>query len=355
MLLDEIITGESKTIEFKEVLPEKSSKYMKTVVAYANGNGGKIIFGVKDDTHEIIGIDSESLFKTMDAITNAISDSCEPLIVPDITLQTIDNKTLIIVEINAGKQRPYYLKSLGLQRGVYIRVSGTTRLADDYFVKELLFEGSNRYFDQASVVGYTVNEKEINDLCASLKETALRNCKDIEERNRIKDVTKNTLLSWGVLVEKNGKILPTNAFALLTGNQKILAPCIQCGVFKGTTRAVFIDRREFDGPIQNQLDQAYEYVLAKINLGAKIEGLYRQDVYEIPISSIREIISNAIVHRSYLDPGNIQIALYDDRLEITSPGMLLNGVTLEKMKEGYSKVRNRAIASAFTYMKIIEK
>lgn len=147
---------------------------------------------------------------------------------------------------------------------------------------------------------------------------------------------------------------PTVAFCLLSGK---FAPksVIQCGVFKGKNRSIFLDRREFSGPIQNQVEDAYKYVLSKINLGAKIDGLYRQDEYELPISSIREIIANAVTHRSYLDPGNVQVALYDDRLEVTSPGMLLNGVTIEKMKEGYSKVRNRAIASAFTYMKIIEK
>ena len=67
------------------------------------------------------------------------------------------------------------------------------------------------------------------------------------------------------------------------------------------------------------------------------------------------MIANAVAHRIYLDPVNIQVALYDNRLEITSPGMLMNGVTIEKMKEGYSKIRNRAIANAFSYMKIIEK
>ena len=86
-----------------------------------------------------------------------------------------------------------------------------------------------------------------------------------------------------------------------------------------------------------------------------IKGMYRQDVYELPTDSIRELIANAVAHRSYLEPGNIQVALFDDRLEITSPGMLLNNVTIAKMMEGYSKPRNPAIARAFAYMKIIEK
>ena len=132
-------------------------------------------------------------------------------------------------------------------------------------------------------------------------------------------------------------------------------PVIQCGVFKGTNRAHFVDRREFEGSIQEQMEAAYQYVLEKINMGMMITGMYRQDVYELPTDSIRELIANAVAHRSYLEPGNIQVALFDDRLEVTSPGMLLNNVTISKMMEGYSKPRNPAIARAFAYMKIIEK
>lgn len=90
MTVEEIIKGESKNVEFKEVLPEKSIKYMKSVVAFANGIGGKLIFGIADKTREVIGVDNTDIFKTMDAIANAISDSCEPAIIPDITLRTIN-------------------------------------------------------------------------------------------------------------------------------------------------------------------------------------------------------------------------------------------------------------------------
>ena len=93
---------------------------------------------------------------------------------------------------------------------------------------------------------------------------------------------------------------------------------------------------------------AYQFLLHSFN------GVYRQDVYEIPPDVIRELIVNAVVHRSYLDHGNIQVALYDNRLEITSPGKLPMGQTLERMKEGYSKIRNEALAYAFAYMNLIE-
>ena len=183
MTIEEILAGESKSVEFKETVPEKSNKYMKTVVAFANGHGGKLIFGIKDDNHEVVGIDDFSIFKTMDAITNAISDSCEPLIIPDVTLQTINKKTIIVVEISAGKQRPYYIKSLGMEKGIYVRVAGTTRLADNCMIKELMFEGANRCFDQTPCIGYDVSEEDIKNLCSSLRKTAIENCKTDRSEN----------------------------------------------------------------------------------------------------------------------------------------------------------------------------
>lgn len=354
MSVCELFSGESVNIEYKVAVPCNSEKYMKTVVAYANGQGGKIIFGVDDQTLEIVGMDTDNIFQTIDAITNAISDSCEPKIIPDITLQTFDNKTVIVAEILPGKMRPYYIRSKGIVNGTYVRVSGTTRPVSDYMLKELILEGQNRYYDCEIYEDLAITEEEIECLCAKMKAIAVQNTLTEGEKLKVKDVTQNVLLSWGVLAENAGVIVPTNAYALLTGQAR-LQPTIQCAVFKGKDRAYFVDRREFEGPIQDQMEAAFQYVLEKINRGMRIQGMYRQDVYELPVDSVREMIANSVAHRSYLEPGNIQVALFDDRLEVTSPGMLLNGVSIKKMKEGYLKPRNRAIASAFAYMKIIEK
>lgn len=354
MSVCELFSGESVNIEYKVAVPCNSEKYMKTVVAYANGQGGKIIFGVDDQTLEIVGMDTDNIFQTIDAITNAISDSCEPTIIPDITLQTFDNKTVIVAEILPGKMRPYYIRSKGIVNGTYVRVSGTTRPVSDYMLKELILEGQNRYYDCEIYEDLAITEEEIECLCAKMKAIAVQNTLTEGEKLKVKDVTQNVLLSWGVLAENAGVIVPTNAYALLTGQAR-LQPTIQCAVFKGKDRAYFVDRREFEGPIQEQMEAAFQYVLEKINRGMRIQGMYRQDIYELPVDSVREMIANSVAHRSYLEPGNIQVALFDDRLEVTSPGMLLNGVSIKKMKEGYSKPRNRAIASAFAYMKIIEK
>ena len=115
MTIDEILAGESKNVEFKVQRPEKSIKYMKTVVAFANGKGGQIIFGIDDKTRNVVGIPEEDVFREIDAITNAISDSCEPTIIPDVYLRTISGKTVIVAEISAGRQKPYYIKAEGLR------------------------------------------------------------------------------------------------------------------------------------------------------------------------------------------------------------------------------------------------
>ena len=354
ILKNKLFSGESINIEYKVEMPKKSEKYMKTVVAFANGRGGRIVFGVDGKTLNIVGMNPDTIFQTMDSITNAISDSCEPKIYPDVTLQSIDDKTIIVVEIHPGPMRPYYIKNKGLVDGTYVRVAGTSRHAEGYMLKELILEGQNRYFDNEPCEYLEINEDDIKDLCDKMKKIAIENTWNDEEKAAIRDVTKNILITWGILKEDNGKIIPTNAYALLTGKMQI-QPTIQCAVFKGKTRAYFVDRREFSGPIQDQVQLAFQYVLEKINMGMQIKGIYRQDVYELPINSVRELIANAVAHRNYLEPGNIQVAIFDDRLEVTSPGMLLNTVSIKKMIEGYSRLRNPAIANAFAYMKIIEK
>lgn len=354
MTIDEILAGESSNVEFKESLPAKSIKYMKSVVAFANGEGGKIIIGVEDGSRNVVGVDKNEAFTLMDSIANAISDSCQPAIIPDIYMQSIEDKTIIIVDIAAGRQRPYYLISEGMEHGVYVRVAGTTRHADAPMIKELLFEGNNRFFDKTVCMGLSIDIQDIKQLCDKLKQAALRNSRSEEDRTLVKDVTAKQLLSWGVLTEKNGVLLPTNAYAILTGSD-ILHCTFQCAVFKDNERVVFVDRREFSGPVQDIIEDAYNFVLRNIHLGAEFEGLYRQDIYEIPPAAIRELIINAAVHRSYLDNGNIQVAIFDNRLEITSPGKLPLGQTIAKMREGYSKVRNEALAMAFTYMHLVER
>lgn len=117
---------------------------------------------------------------------------------------------------------------------------------------------------------------------------------------------------------------------------------------------VFLDKREYTGPIYKQIESAVEFVLRNIRLGATIDGLVRRESYELPVEAIREMIINAHCHRNLLDESCIQVAIYDDRLEVTSPGGLYNGLTYEEVMRGHSKIRNKLIANIFGQMGLVE-
>lgn len=102
------------------------------------------------------------------------------------------------------------------------------------------------------------------------------------------------------------------------------------------------------------MDDAYYFILRHINMGAEINGIYRSEEYELPTKAIREMLANAVVHRSYLDEACVQVCIFDDRIEVLSPGMLYGGLDIATVKMGKSRCRNKAIAEAFHYMHIIE-
>ena len=352
MTLEEIKNGESKNVEFKALLPDDSKKYIKTVVAYANTSGGKIIIGVDDITREIIGVDPNSVFRIMDKIANTVSDMCMPQIVPDITFHTIEGKCIVQVEIYPGQNRPYYIQKIGRENGTYIRVAGTSRPADEAILKDLEYQGAGKSFDELIHVETEYDEKAALELCSAI-EMHMAETREIP-LNKVRKVTTTNLENWGILKKSGETYLPTNAFVLLTDNTFRFAK-IQCGLFKGENRAVFIDKREFGGPLYAQIEEAYQFVLKHINLGATINGILRKDKYELPPESIREAITNSVCHRSYLDHSCVQVAVYDNRVEITSPGMLYGGLTVEQAIAGRSKIRNVCIAEIFSRMGIMEQ
>ena len=179
------------------------------------------------------------------------------------------------------------------------------------------------------------------------------------EKNRKKarmaehSVKKEQLINWKILKQSEGQILATNAYALLTSDYFSFSKT-QCAVFKGIDRAVFLDKREFIGPIYTQIEEAVDFVLRNIRLGATIDGLVRKEKYELPPEAIREMIINAHCHRNLLDESCIQVAVYDERLEVTSPGGLYNGLTYEEVMNGHSKIRNKGIANIFSQMGLVE-
>jgi len=338
-IVEDIKRGETKKLEFKGMLPENHVKFLKTAVAFSNGIGGKILFGVNDDG-TVAGIPDETIFAIKDSITNSVIDSCEPQIVPDIFIVTVDGKSVIVLQVSPGLNCPYYLKSEGRIRGTYIRVGATSVLARRENLKALELRGNKVSFDSLERPSMKVDD----DVLETLREY-LSQYKG--------EKTLGNLIAMGVVKDTSSGYIATNAYALLTANPFKYAT-VKCARFRGTDDTVFVDRKEFDGSILDQATDALDFIINHINVGAKIDDLVREDIFEIPKDALREAVVNALIHRDYLLEGrSITIFIFDDRVEIESPGQPL-GIDADDILSGRSVVRNEVIAAVFKSIGLFE-
>lgn len=346
MISEEIAGGESDKLELKRELPARDKKVLKTMVAFANGGGGKVIFGVDDAHLEIIGVSDENRARIQDAVTDMISDSCTPQIIPIFSWQVVEGKSLFVVEIPASPLCPYYIKSEGLEKGVYVRVGATTRSAGPEMLRELQLKGLNKTWDAITEqAAPAATQEQIKSLCRDISGYLGEDSKP---------VGVSQLLSWELLEKKERSYYPSNAFRLLVGSGVHFSG-IQCAVFQGTERVDFLDRKEFTGPVYEQLENAQRFLKQYLRCAAKIEGVRREDTYEIPLAALRETVANAILHRNYLVNAFIQVSIFDDRVEILSPGTLYGNLSRDEMLSGLSRLRNPVLASVFRRMGIVEQ
>ena len=326
--------------DFVEQIVAESGSFLNTAVAFANGRGGRIIFYGESGR----GFSAEAeLIPCIDEITQKIFDSCEPRIFPRVGVELQDGRQVVVVEIFPGMEKPYFVKELGMMDGTYVRVGGATRLAEPYQVQELLLSGTNSSADQLAAEN-TVSDVEIEEFCRMMYGEA-------EKRRADDDVVrlqKEDLLAWKLLREEEGECRATGGWHLLAGTAEELFPegFIQCAEYLGATRLDFVGGEEFAGSLTEQVDGAANYVQERLLArGVKARGLE-----ELPEDLMRRLLARAVCQRNYAAPGRISLVLYEDRLEITVPGLLEEDMTIWKLKTGFSKIRNRAIAAAFLYM-----
>lgn len=341
-ILSDIRKGESRKIEFKEYMPE-SSKISKTIISFSNGAGGKLIIGV-NDKGEITGVSEDEVFEITDKISNIVYDSCYPAIIPEIYIENVNGKNVIIVEVFPGNLKPYYLKSKGKIKGTYIRVGATNKLSDEEMIMELERQRRNISFDEECVYDYDLGNINLSKLNNDFY------------RFTEKKLNEENLINLKLIKEEHGIKYATRALILLTDNNLFNYARVKCARFKGKDTYEFIDQKELTGPLYEQVEEAIKFAKAHINMSGKITELQRIDEYEIPIVAIREIIANAVVHRDYSISGaDIKFAIFDDRIEITSPGLLPKTLDIEDIKIGRSEIKNKVIARFFKEIKIIEE
>ncbi len=350
---DEIATlsasGESETLEFKETTGTRREA-SRTVCAFLNQHGGQVLFGVTE-TGTVIGQHvSEHTIEGLSAELRQIA----PPAFPTIERVSVDGgREVIVVSTAQGASRPYTYKGIA-----YRRVGNTTAAisADEY--NRMLFERmhSEQRWENQPATGWTVNDLDVAEIHRTVAEAVRRGrLEDPIGREPTDQLRGLGLLRDGVLLR---------AAVVLFGNaERLEFEMPQCLLrvarFRGTDRVEFLDNRQFNGNVFTLLTNAERFL--RDNL--PIAGRFEQDRFErideplYPPLAAREALANALCHRDYsIGGGSVGIAIYDDRLEVTSSGSLHFGLTPEKLFGPHeSRPWNPLIARTFYRCGIIEE
>jgi len=335
--------AESKTLEFKKDL-SSMDPILKTLVAFANTSGGTLILGRASDG-SVPGIGD--IFKAEERIANAISDSISPPLMPEIEITTYENKNLLIVKVPHWRG-PFYLKKLGFPGGVYIRLGSTSRPAGPELLAELSRSTENRSFDETILLHLSKHALDIDLALQYFKKAG-------------KEINEEKLRTLGVLAQAQHELVPSIGGLILFGKkesrlEEIPDARVSCARFLGDDKTEILDRLDIEGTILDAAQEVPKFISRNTRLASEIKDIRRKDIPEYPPVAIREALINALAHSDYSIKGSrIQIAIFSNRLEIQNPGMLPFGFTLEDLKSGVSRVRNRVIARVFSSLGIMEE
>ena len=341
-MIEELLQQEEgKTLEFKEK-SNSLDRIIHTIIAFANTAGGKILIGVKDKTKEIVGL-ADPVQEEM-RLANVIADSIEPLFNPDIHVVSWRNKEFLLIQV-PHSVGPYYAKAKGLKKGTYIRLGSTNRLADAATLAELERLGENECFDEMPATGCSIEDLVFVVFLVCFFFVG----KKFEE---------SKALSLHLYLKKQSKSIPSKGAILLFGkNRTEIFPhaTIRCVRFLGTTRDEVLDHQDIDDYLPLTLDKIISFVQRNTILGAEIGPSIRKNIAEYPPVVVKEAVTNALIHTDYSAAGSqTQVAIFDDRIEITNPGALPFGLNMEDALQGVSQLRNRVIGRCFRELELIE-
>jgi predicted HTH transcriptional regulator len=228
-----------------------------------------------------------------------------------------------------------------------VRLGSTNRQASPQIIEEINLRRMDGSFDALPCYGTSVDDfdSKLVDL--------------MFEHFQYKP-TSAKLQSLGLLLKQGNKIVPSNAGIILLGNEEVRfhkfnGARVSCARFADTTKAEFIDRIDIDGGLLTAIEEVPKFIRRNTRMAAEIKTMKRKDIPEYPTAAIREVLINALLHSNYMIQGmRILVAIYSDRLDITNPGMLPLGMTMEDFKNGVSTIRNKAIAQIFKKMDLVE-
>lgn len=328
---------ESETIELRKSTSELKEAVISISAILNKHSCGEVYFGIKNDG-SIIG--QEVGNKTLRDVSRAISENIEPKIYPKIQQLRINNKTCIKVNFQ-GKNLPYFAFGRA-----YMRVADEDRQISARELEHLIIKKNKDKlrWDTEICTQAGLPDISIKKLKAFLKTAGLKYDTLFNSLAKLKLLANRKLLNSAVILFAKR---PQDFFP----NAKL-----RCAVFARTDTSFIIDRKEFEGDIFYLIEKAQEYILENIHIGMRLEGLRRIDVSEIDKEAFREAIINAFCHRDYREHDSVNLAIFKDRLEIRSPGLLYGGLTIEKIRtEMVSERRNELLAELLHRVHFIEK
>lgn len=313
---------ETRTLEYKS---EVTNSFLKTVSAFSNFGTGKILFGVADDG-AILGINDPEQ-KCLD-IENKINDSISPK--PDYALSINRLNNVITLEVNEGRYKPYFYKGKAYRRSDTASVE-----VDQIELKRLTLEGKNLYFESLANDAKDITFDELE--------------KSLIDKLGVTEVNDDTLRTLG-LYTKEGRL--NNAASLLADKNDFSG--IDVARF-GNSIDEILDRESF---IHMSVITQYDKALAmyrRYYQYEQIKGADRVLIEKVPEKAFREAVANALVHRTWDINANIRISMYDDRIEIASPGGLPSGISEDEYLHGnISTLRNPVLGNIFFRLHYIE-
>ena len=328
------LIAECTDYDFKENLEDSKPKsWLKSVSAFANGIGGRIFFGINDDK-EIIGIDNPKI--VIEKISDLIDKFITPKIVFQINPYEEENKIFLCLSVSQGTSTPYYYQHEGTKIA-FIRQGSSSIECPNYILNELILKGTGKTYDSL-ITGY-----KKDDFAFSILEN------DFYERTGTK-FSKEDFISFN-LVTKDGYL--TNCGVLLADNNNYRQSRIFCTRWNGLDKVneqEVQDDKEFSGSIIRQLKLALDFFRTHTNV--RWHKSNEQTIYEPDYSeeAILEALVNAIIHRNYNNIGaEVVMNIYDDRIEITSPGTMASGDSIPRFVDYpfESMRRNPYIADVF--------
>ena len=313
---------ETRTIEFKETI---TNTFLKTVSAFSNYDGGEIFFGF-DDNGNIKGL--PDVKQACLDIENKVNDSITPQ--PDYTLELQNNDRTIKLTVKSGLQKPYLYKSKA-----YKRNDTATIEVDILELSRLILEGKNIRFEELPCKD---QELTFHILCEKLKEYI-----------QIETFNQDTLKTLNLY---NSTVGYNNAAGILADKNHF--PGIDIVKF-GENISMILKRATFDNVSVLEVYEKALEVFKDYYQYEEIQGADRKKVEKIPEAAFREAIANALIHRVWDVESQIKVSMFDDRIEIISPGGLPPGITEDEYLSGkLSVLRNRNLANVFYRLGFVE-